>query len=54
VSDVGRAARAASTADLVLAVLAFDNLVERPEMQFFSDGVSEEIIQRLRAARSSR
>jgi TolB-like protein len=31
----------------VLAVLAFDNLSNDPEMQFFSDGVSEEIIQRL-------
>ena len=31
----------------VVAVLAFDNLSNEPEMQFFSDGVSEEIIQRL-------
>jgi len=31
----------------VLAVLAFDNQSSDPEMQFFSDGVSEEIIQRL-------
>jgi TolB-like protein len=31
----------------LLAVLAFDNLSSDPEMQFFSDGVSEEIIQRL-------
>jgi TolB-like protein/tetratricopeptide (TPR) repeat protein len=31
----------------VLAVLAFDNLSSDPEMQFFSDGVSEEIIQRV-------
>jgi TolB-like protein len=31
----------------LLAVLAFDNLSNDPEMQFFSDGVSEEIIQRL-------
>lgn len=31
----------------VIAVLAFDNLSGEPEMQFFSDGVSEEIIQRL-------
>lgn len=31
----------------VIAVLAFDNLSAEPEMQFFSDGVSEEIIQRL-------
>jgi TolB-like protein len=34
-------------ADPLLAVLAFDNLSSDPEMQFFSDGVSEEIIQRL-------
>lgn len=32
---------------IVLAVLPFDNLSNDPEMQFFSDGVSEEIIQRL-------
>jgi TolB-like protein/class 3 adenylate cyclase/tetratricopeptide (TPR) repeat protein len=31
----------------LLAVLAFDNLSNDSEMQFFSDGVSEEIIQRL-------
>jgi adenylate cyclase len=31
----------------VVAVLAFDNLSSDPEMQFFSDGVSEDIIQRL-------
>jgi TolB-like protein len=31
----------------VLAVLPFDNLSSDPEMQFFSDGVSEEIIQQL-------
>jgi TolB-like protein len=31
----------------LLAVLAFDNLSTDPEMQFFSDGVSEDIIQRL-------
>ena len=31
----------------VIAVLAFDNLSNDPEMQFFSDGVSDEIIQRL-------
>jgi TolB-like protein/class 3 adenylate cyclase len=34
-------------AEPLLAVLAFDNLSSDPEMQFFSDGVSEEIIQRL-------
>jgi TolB-like protein/class 3 adenylate cyclase/tetratricopeptide (TPR) repeat protein len=37
----------AMPAEPVLAVLAFDNLSSDPEMQFFSDGVSEEIIQRL-------
>ena len=31
----------------LLAVLAFDNLSTDTEMQFFSDGVSEEILQRL-------
>jgi TolB-like protein/class 3 adenylate cyclase len=31
----------------LVAVLAFDNLSSDPELQFFSDGVSEEIIQRL-------
>ena len=31
----------------VVAVLAFDNLSNDPEMQFFSDGVSDEIIHRL-------
>jgi adenylate cyclase len=30
-----------------IAVLAFDNLSHDPDMQFFSDGVSEEIIHRL-------
>ncbi len=34
-------------ADPILAVLPFDNLSTDAEMQFFSDGVSEEIIQRL-------
>ncbi|HEY5622926.1 MAG TPA: hypothetical protein VIV14_04120, partial [Gammaproteobacteria bacterium] len=33
--------------EVVLAVLPFDNLSTDAEMQFFSDGVSEEIIQRL-------
>jgi TolB-like protein/class 3 adenylate cyclase/tetratricopeptide (TPR) repeat protein len=41
------AARAARAAEPLLAVLAFDNLSNDPEMQFFSDGVSEEIIQLL-------
>lgn len=31
----------------LIAVLAFDNLSAESEMQFFSDGISEEIIQRL-------
>lgn len=39
--------RPAPADELLLAVLAFDNLSSDPEMQFFSDGVSEEIIQRL-------
>lgn len=33
--------------DPILIVLPFDNLSVDPEMQFFSDGISEEIIQRL-------
>lgn len=37
----------APAAEPLLAVLAFDNLSNDPEMQFFSDGVSEEIIQLL-------
>jgi TolB-like protein len=40
-------AKPAATGDPLLAVLAFDNLSSDPELQFFSDGVSEEIIQRL-------
>ena len=36
-----------ASSEPVLAVLAFDNLSSDPELQFFSDGVSEEIIQRL-------
>lgn len=49
---VGREISAASVAppapaDPILAVLPFDNLSTDAEMQFFSDGVSEEIIQRL-------
>ncbi len=35
------------TTEPLLAVLAFDNLSADPEMQFFSDGVAEEIIQTL-------
>ena len=38
---------ARSDDEIVLAVLPFDNLSNDPETQFFSDGVSEEIIQRL-------
>ena len=41
------AAAEASRERPVIAVLAFDNLSSDPQMQFFSDGVSEEIIQRL-------
>jgi len=36
-----------ASAEPLLAVLPFDNLSDDREMQFFSDGVSEEIIQRL-------
>lgn len=51
-SDIDRLETAADVArkltdDIVLAVLPFDNLSSDPEMQFFSDGVSEEIIHRL-------
>jgi len=37
----------ARTTETILAVLPFDNLSSDPQMQYFSDGVSEEIIQRL-------
>jgi TolB-like protein/Flp pilus assembly protein TadD len=37
----------ANPSEPLLAVLPFDNLSNDPEMQFFSDGVSEEIMQRL-------
>ena len=37
----------AAPGEPLLAVLAFDNLSTDPEMQFFSDGISDEIIQRL-------
>jgi adenylate cyclase len=37
----------AKSVETLLAVLAFDNLSDDKELQFFSDGVSEEIIQRL-------
>ncbi|NNC76789.1 MAG: hypothetical protein HKN77_02430 [Woeseiaceae bacterium] len=51
-SDVDREDQAAedttrSSDDVILAVLPFDNLSTDPETQFFSDGVCEEIIQRL-------
>jgi adenylate cyclase len=42
-----RVTRAPDVSEPVLAVLAFDNLSSDPEMQFFSDGISEEILQRL-------
>ena len=45
--DAVASASAAANERPVIAVLAFDNLSHEPEMQFFSDGVSEEIIQRL-------
>ncbi len=41
------AAAPSASRELLLAVLPFDNLSDDREMQFFSDGVSEEIIQRL-------
>ena len=41
------ATKSAASTEPLVAVLAFDNLSSDPEMQFFSDGVSEEIIQRL-------
>jgi TolB-like protein len=46
---VGPAVVAASprSRERLLAVMPFDNLSDDREMQFFSDGVSEEIIQRL-------
>ena len=46
-SIVASPATQAGLTEPVVAVLAFDNLSSDPEMQFFSDGVSEEIIQRL-------
>ena len=41
------AAEPRQSAEVVLAVLPFDNLSTDPDLQFFSDGVSEEIIHRL-------
>lgn len=45
--SVNKARSAGESDEPLLAVLAFDNLSSDPEMQFFSDGVSEELIQRL-------
>lgn len=47
VATLAATAPASKDADPILTVLPFDNLSTDPEMQFFSDGVSEEIIQRL-------
>jgi TolB-like protein/tetratricopeptide (TPR) repeat protein len=46
-SEASASIRTAASDEPLLAVLAFENLSSDPEMQFFSDGVSEEIIQRL-------
>ncbi len=46
-SDSAKTSAIKSDEDIVLAVLPFDNLSNDPETQYFSDGVSEEIIQRL-------
>jgi TolB-like protein len=45
--SAGSVEAARPPAEPLLAVLPFDNLSDDREMQFFSDGVSEEIIQRL-------
>ncbi len=45
--DLSPSAATPTTTEPLLAVLAFDNQSSDPEMEFFSDGVSEEIIQRL-------
>jgi TolB-like protein len=42
-----RTTKLALSTEPLVAVLPFDNLSSDPEMQFFSDGVSEEIIRRL-------
>jgi len=44
ISDIGRWI---TENEALLSGLAFDNQSSDPEMQFFSDGVSDEIIQRL-------
>ena len=46
-APASRSAPPAASDEPLLAVLAFDNLSNDEEMQFFSDGVSEELIQRL-------
>jgi TolB-like protein/tetratricopeptide (TPR) repeat protein len=46
-AQVARVPEVGASGEPVLAVLAFDNLSSDPEMQFFSDGVSEELIRRL-------
>ncbi len=46
-THAGPAPLPAKSAETLLAVLPFDNLSDDKELQFFSDGVSEEIIQRL-------
>jgi len=48
------AAIAPAPVEPLVAVLAFENLSSDPEMQFFSDGISEEIIQRLARGASLR
>ena len=39
------AARTEAPATPLLGVLAFDNLSAEPEMDYFSDGISEDILQ---------
>jgi TolB-like protein len=51
---VASAEEAASSAGPVLAVLAFDNLSDDPEMRHFSDGISEEILHAVSQARGLR
>jgi TolB-like protein len=47
VEDARTHASPPAPAEPLIAVLPFDNLSNEPEMQFFCDGVSEEILQRL-------
>jgi TolB-like protein/class 3 adenylate cyclase len=49
--DGSKAVDVAAKKEPLLAVLPFDNLSADQEMQFFSDGVSEEILQRLARSR---